>query len=463
MAERKLRAPRDARLGEVVAGKWEITSVLRVGNMASTYGARHRNGHRVALKVLHAAWSGDASLACRFTRSGYLANGVCHRGVVPAIDDGVTDDGCPFLVYTLLTGRDMEALRAERGQLPAQDVLERTIELLEILHAAHARGIVHRNLKPGNVFVTDDGEVKLLGFGASALVDGLATSDVTDAYTAVGTPAFMAPEQAQGLREDVDATTDVFGVGATMFTLLSGEHVHPGRGSRELLRRAAVEPARSLSAVAPRLPQQVVAVVDRALAFSREERWPSALIMAEALRWALRSLRGSGRTRRRLLAAPIALVEDPTVNAELGADDDITATDEVRPPSVRDETPAAGEPVVEAPPTTRAPRVPAPPTTREPIVDPRATTRAPVAHRRVFVGAALVALTLGIASGAGTRRWLARPSPARIVAATADATISPALRASSVPSASAAPLAPAPSIAPHASGRSLEPAGRDLR
>jgi eukaryotic-like serine/threonine-protein kinase len=456
MAERKLRAVKDPRIGEIVAGKWEVTSVLRVGTMATTYAARHRNGHRVALKVLHATWSRDASLACRFTRSGYLANGVCHRGVVPAIDDGVTADGCPFLVYTLLTGENLEARRVERERLPVKEVLELCVELLEILHAAHTRGIVHRNLKPENVFVTDDGEVKLLGFGTSALGDGRATSDVTDAYTAIGTPAFMAPEQARGQREDVDATTDVFGVGATMFTLLSGEHVHRARGARELLRRAADEPARSLAEATPGLPEQVVAIVDRALAFSREERWPSALIMAEALRWALRSTRGSSRVRRRILATADAQVEDPTLDVALGArDDDVTATD-----------PAPAEPDTERPSTSAAIVVTA---ARAPAYDDVPATvpapRPPITRRRVAAGAALMALTLGlgVASGAGTRRWVGRAQTASSSVGDRATTRAPASAATAPPTPTVTSLATAPAeVADDAPSRSTSahaPAG----
>ena len=119
------------------------------------YAATHRNGARVALKILHAQLAEDPSLCERFKREGYFANSIGHPGIVRAIDDDVTEDGCPFLVMELLEGETLEERRRRKGgKLPLSWVLPVADSLLEILAAAHAREVVHRDLKPDNVFVT---------------------------------------------------------------------------------------------------------------------------------------------------------------------------------------------------------------------------------------------------------------------------------------------------------------------
>jgi len=275
------------RVGSVVRGKYRVEAFLATGTMGNVYAATHRNGSKVALKILHAQLAEDPSLCERFRREGYFANSIGHPGIVRAIDDDVTDDGCPFLVMELLEGETLEERRRRKGgKLPLSWVLPVADSLLEILAAAHAREVVHRDLKPDNVFVTKTGEVKVLDFGVARWNDGKTSSDMTAVGMVLGTPAYMPPEQALGRREDVDAQSDLWAVGATLFVVLSGESVHTGGDAKAKLIATARTAARPLREAAPELPRSVTTVVDRALAFHKSERWPDAMAMREALRWA---------------------------------------------------------------------------------------------------------------------------------------------------------------------------------
>ena len=278
---------RHKRVGTTVRGKYTIDAFLATGTMANVYASTHRNGSRVALKILHKQLSVDEGLCERFKREGYFANSIGHPGVVRAIDDDVTEDGCPFLVMELLEGETLEERRRRKGgKLPAAWVLPIAETLLEILAAAHAREVVHRDLKPDNVFITRDGDVKVLDFGVARWNDGKTSSDMTAMGMVLGTPAYMPPEQALGRREDVDAQSDLWAIGATLFIVLSGESVHEGGDAKAKLIATARTAARPLSDAAPEIPRSVAAVIDRALAFHKHERWADAEAMREALRWA---------------------------------------------------------------------------------------------------------------------------------------------------------------------------------
>ena len=281
------------RVGTVVRGKYKVDAFLATGTMANVYSATHRNGSRVALKILHKELANDSGLRERFKREGYFANSIGHPGVVRAIDDDTTEDGCAFLVMELLEGETLEERRRRKGgKLPLHQVLSVADTLLEILAAAHAKDVVHRDMKPDNVFVTKTGDVKVLDFGVARWADNKQSSDMTAVGMVLGTPAYMPPEQALGKREAVDAQSDIWAVGATLFVVLSGEQVHEGGDAKAKLIATARTPARPIQEVAPDVPRSVANVIDRALAFEKKKRWPDAHAMREALRWARMSLEG---------------------------------------------------------------------------------------------------------------------------------------------------------------------------
>jgi serine/threonine protein kinase len=290
-----------ARIGALLRDKWRLDALLGVGGMASVYAATHRNGKRAAVKVLHTAAADDAVMRARFLREGYVANRVEHGGAVSVLADAVDEDGTVFLVMELLQGETVEDRRlASGGSLPEGDVLAIAEQVLDVLAAAHAKHIVHRDLKPGNLFLTNDGALKVLDFGIARLADMTAPRTATTSFSSsMGTLGFMAPEQARGRWEIVDARTDLWSIGATMFTLLSGRYAHEAVTANELLLEAMTKPAPPMASYVPEVHPEVARVIDRALAFERADRWQDARAMQQAVRDAYASLTG-----RRLSDAP---------------------------------------------------------------------------------------------------------------------------------------------------------------
>jgi serine/threonine protein kinase len=279
------------RIGVVIHDKWKLDSLLGVGGMAAVYAATHRNGKRVAVKMLHAEFSHEDEVRTRFLREGYAANTIQHAGAVSVLDDDLAPDGSAFLVMELLEGETVER-RWERSEhrMATTDVLFVADQLLDVLAAAHDKNVVHRDIKPENLFITQSGVLKVLDFGIAKVFERPhPRATATRAGMIMGTPAFMAPEQARGRWDEVDRRTDLWAVGATMFTLLAGRHVHVADSSQEQLILSATQPAPTLASVVADVPDDVLAIVDRALAFDRANRWPSARAMQTAVQQALRA------------------------------------------------------------------------------------------------------------------------------------------------------------------------------
>jgi eukaryotic-like serine/threonine-protein kinase len=271
------------RVGSTVNGKYKLEALLGVGGMAAVYSATHRNGGRVALKVLHAELSRVDDIRTRFLREGYVANKVGHPGVVRVSDDDVATDGCVYLVMELLEGRTLELHRqVAGGRLPTAEALAIVGDVLDVLASAHANRIIHRDIKPENVFLMKTGETKLMDFGIARLLDA---SHATASGALMGTPAFMSPEQAGGRNQDIDARSDVWSCGALLFVLLTGEDVHRAKSGTEQMMYAASQPARSIKTSMPNLAPEVAQVIDVALAFDMRSRWQTAAAMRNALRY----------------------------------------------------------------------------------------------------------------------------------------------------------------------------------
>lgn len=277
-------------VGTLLGDKWFVDGELGAGGMGTVYSAVHQhNARRVAIKVLNSTFARDPEVRERFYQEAYAANRVMHPGTVAALDDGVLSDGTPFLVMEILEGRDLEkCLNDSAGTLAEIDLLRIMTELLSILEAAHDAGILHRDIKPENIFCTTDGKVKLLDFGIAKITDSRRTHQ-TQCGSTIGTPAFMPPEQARGRWDELDARSDLWSVGATMFTLLSGRMVHERDTVNEQLLSAMTERPMSLYSVAPHVSADVIAIVDRALQFEQSKRYASAAEMREALVLALRA------------------------------------------------------------------------------------------------------------------------------------------------------------------------------
>jgi serine/threonine protein kinase len=290
----RLRALAEQRVGTVLRkGKYSLDALIGVGSMGAVYRATRRNGGQVAVKMLHTEYVGDDAIHERFLREGAIVNQVSHPGIVQVLDDDVDDDGATFLVLELLEGGTLEDEReANGGKVAPLRLLQVVRDLLSILAAVHEKGIVHRDVKPENVFITTTGHVKLLDLGI-ARVGG---SRLTVAGQTLGSPAYMSPEQASGRTEEVDARSDIFGVGAILFTLLTGHPVHEGANPLARLTLAATEPARSMSTVWPDAKGALVNLVDVALRFDKAQRWSSAADMSRALEAVLDLIKPSPST-----------------------------------------------------------------------------------------------------------------------------------------------------------------------
>lgn len=306
------------RVGTVLRSKWHLDVLLGVGGMAAVYAATHRNGTRAALKVLHPELSTHAHIRSRFFREGRVANTIGHPGAVKVVDEDEAEDGSIFLVMELLEGESLDA-RAQRsgGKLPADEVLAAADQILDVLAAAHDKGVVHRDLKPENVFLTREGVVKLLDFGIARLREYSTASSATRTGTSMGTPMFMPPEQARGLWDEVDARSDLWAVGALMFALLTGRTVHEGRTTNELLLSAMTNAAPPLLSLDPGAHAAVSAVVDRALAFEKDLRWPDARTMQNAVRHAYLGIHDAPISTAPKLQVPPSVTDRtlPTANA----------------------------------------------------------------------------------------------------------------------------------------------------
>ncbi len=270
-------------IGVVLKDKWRVDARLGEGGVATVYAATHRNGKRVAVKVLHPHLASIPEVRDRFLREGYVANRVQHPGAVGVLDDDTTEDGFVFFVMDLLDGESLEKRLAREGRLPPAEVLAITDALLDVVAAAHAKTIIHRDIKPENVYLLKDGSLRLLDFGIARLHEQAAAKNATQSGAAMGTPSYMPPEQARGRWEQVDARSDLWAIGATMFALSTGRCVHEGETVNETLLQAMMQPAPPLASVWPAAPRAFAAVVDRALAFETRDRWPDAATMQQAV------------------------------------------------------------------------------------------------------------------------------------------------------------------------------------
>ncbi|MGK3982055.1 serine/threonine-protein kinase [Sorangium sp. So ce136] len=286
------------RVGTTVRNKWTLERLLGAGGMAAVYVGVHRIGRRDALKILHPQAAKSKEICDRFEREAQAANRFRHPGAVEIRDIDVAEDGAPFLVMELLEGESLAERERRLGGLQLAEVLRFAAQVLDTLGAAHAQGIIHRDIKPPNLYVVgeDPGStplpglgprIKVLDFGLARIrQDSSLQGELTRMGIVLGTTPYMPPEQAKG--RDIDARADLFAVGATMFRLIAGRHVHEASTDFDLLLKMGKEPAPPLAHRAPRTPRDVCLVVDRALAFDRDQRYPDARHMLDDVRALLR-------------------------------------------------------------------------------------------------------------------------------------------------------------------------------
>jgi len=277
--------------GALIAGKYRLERLIGSGGMGAVWAAHNvALGVAVALKFLVPAADREAT-ACRLHNEARLLASIKHPSLVAVHDVGVCDQGADdadFIVMELLEGSDLDTLLLERGALPAVEVVRLMLPILDGLRAAHAQGVIHRDIKPGNIFLAKvQGRIipKLVDFGAALAAKSQVDARLTHAGTVIGSPLYMSPEQARGSL-DLDERVDVWGVSAALYECLSGCPPFEAQSYEALLHTIITgHPSPlGLSGAAAKLE----AIVLEGLANDPNQRWPSVASLGRALaRWLL--------------------------------------------------------------------------------------------------------------------------------------------------------------------------------
>lgn len=261
-----------ARVGTEVGGA-RLSWLLGVGHFAAVYAADHPRHGAIAAKIMHDDLAERPDARSRFAREIELTRSLARPGIVRVFEDGVSND-TPFAFIERLDGESLEArLVRMGGRLPVREVHATLGSALLVMAFAHERGVVHRDLSPKNVYVTRSSGVYVLDFGIAASPRAAA---LTRSGQVLGTPSFMAPEQARGDSVHATPRTDVWSIGAMAFRFLSGRDVHPARGPSARILLAASYPAPQLGPLARHVPAALAEVIDRALSFDATARWSDA-------------------------------------------------------------------------------------------------------------------------------------------------------------------------------------------
>ena len=301
--------------------QYEIVSAVGSGGMGVVYRARDtRLGRDVALKVMAPHIASDPAMRSRFETEARAVASLTHPGILSIYELAVAD-GIPFAVMELLEGRNLRE-RIAAGPLPWREAVDIAAAIADGLAAAHAKGVVHRDLKPENVFLTSDGHVKILDFGLALQRLDVGGEGPTAAHTAaglvLGTFGYMSPEQVTG--ERVDGRTDVFALGCLLYEMLTGRQLFTGVTPQEQIAKLLHDSAPDLSAFDPLAPQELRAIVARAVERDPARRFDSAMTVAAALRGllsgsAVRVPRAASRARGKSLAVlPFVNNADPTLD-----------------------------------------------------------------------------------------------------------------------------------------------------
>jgi eukaryotic-like serine/threonine-protein kinase len=286
----------DPRIGTTLGGRYHVRRLCGEGAMGRVYEAQHIDiGRRVAIKVLHARFHHSADLVERFRREARAASKIGHPNIVDVTDSGTTPDGAFYFVMEYLDGINLEDLIADEGPLPVERALLVTAQIARALEAAHGAEIIHRDLKPANIMLVNRSDeedfVKVLDFGISKDLDIAVGAALTRPDVAIGTPAYMAPEQAAG--RTADALTDVYGVGGLLYEMLTGTAPCVGEDAIDVLQRKANEDPKPIGQVRPNLPRDVQNLVNRALSRNPPDRHPTITALKENILACLAAAEGA--------------------------------------------------------------------------------------------------------------------------------------------------------------------------
>ncbi|MDX9999698.1 MAG: protein kinase [Polyangia bacterium] len=273
--------------GQVLSETYRLVEIIGKGGMGEVWRARHeRLPKEVAVKVLNASILGDETSLARFRREAEIATRLDHPGIVGVLDWNTLPGGVPYMVMELLSGESLRD-RLRRGRLPLPELTSLLRQVGAALAEAHRQGVVHRDLKPDNIFLvpeaSEDGLVtraKILDFGISK-IQGRGTA-LTQEAEVLGTPVYMAPEQAAGRLGTVSGATDQYALATIAYEALSGEIAFSGHTIIEVLARILEDDPKPLEDLVPGLPDFTYAAVRRALSKRPDERFESVTAFVEA-------------------------------------------------------------------------------------------------------------------------------------------------------------------------------------
>jgi eukaryotic-like serine/threonine-protein kinase len=274
--------------GDLIADRYELEELVGTGGMSSVFRAHDTQlERRVAIKILHAHYADDPEYLERFRREARAVARLSHPNIVTVIDRG-DDDGRQYIVFEHVEGENLKELVLRAGRLPVRRALELALAVADGLAFAHDHGLVHRDVKPQNVLLSREGEVKVTDFGIARSLH--VEHGVTQTGTVLGTGEYLAPEQASG--KSVSPATDVYSLGVVLWELLAGDVPFVGENFVAVALRHVNEPPPSLRERRPDVSPRLEAAVERALAKDPARRFPSMAAFAEELRACLAEAEG---------------------------------------------------------------------------------------------------------------------------------------------------------------------------
>jgi serine/threonine-protein kinase len=298
--------------GTLIGGTYRIVRRIGSGGMGEVYEATHdRLAHRYAVKFLHPGVREHPEAMPRFMREAQVTSRLRHPGIVSVIDFNTLPGGSAYLVMEYLDGESLGKLLARTGPLPLARVVDIVDQLSAALTAAHLEGVVHRDMHPQNVFVVpgsggQSDRIKVLDFGISKIAS--ISQRITGVAAVMGTPQYMAPEQAEGKTDELDAASDQFSLGAIVYEMLTGRKAFAGETLASVAYQIVHARPVPIQTVRPELPAEIENVITRALAKNKKDRFPSVSEFAVHLRWtATLPARDVGRRPDQDDAAPLVV------------------------------------------------------------------------------------------------------------------------------------------------------------
>jgi eukaryotic-like serine/threonine-protein kinase len=265
-------------IGTVLGGRYRLVELLGQGGMARIYRAHDNQLDRfVAVKLLRPEYGRDPDFGSRFRHEAQAAASLNHPNVVSVYDYGQAEAG-PFIVMELVDGEDLAAIVKRSGALPPRQAARIMAETARALHAAHGRGIIHRDVKPGNIMIDREGRVKVTDFG---IARAIAEAQMTLPGTTLGSVHYFSPEQARG--DQATASSDIYSLGIVLYELLTGRRPWEADSAAAVAMARLAGPPPDPSAIRSGIPSDLVAIDRKALATEPADRWSSASSMAAAL------------------------------------------------------------------------------------------------------------------------------------------------------------------------------------